>query len=922
MERVLLFVVRRARRHVAFVLLTAIALAAASVFLTFTRLEFRTSRNALVSPEREWHQRFLAWRQEFGGGDDVIVAVEGGTIEQRQRFADALAARAGELPGVGRVFHRVDPEPFRDRALLYLDEGELDALAEDLRENEERIDRLAKDPGLLGTLGLIDQQVSEALVGSVVSGLLGDGDVGDEPAEDGAPSDGPMELGFLLTLLEGIETRLADPTGAASFQSPWNEWFGVEDTGGGEGYLTSADDQFHFVLLRLEKLEGRFDQIGPTLDALRGALDELERQHPGVQAGLTGQPVLGSEEVRTSTRDAAIASGVALCGVTLLFAIGFRRWRHALLVVVALGVGILWSAGATTLLVGHLTILSVAFTSFLFGLGVDFGIHLTARFEEERALGRTQEEALDVTVAESGPPIVYGALTTALAFFALAFTDFVGIAELGVIAGSGLLLCLLSTFTVLPALLKLAGGGPASAKLPPAPPSRLAPLFARPALLLGSAVAITLALAAFAPRVRFDPDVLELQARGTEAVELERRLLEAAGRSSAFAVSLVPDLETARALSERLERLPEVARVESLAEVVPANQRQRMERIRALAPELSSLPASLDAPEPLRLPELKQQIDRLRFKVRPSDRWEQGEAPPREQLERAQQLLTSIRKQLRALTPEESESARVALERYQAQLAADLADKLELLREGADPQPMRPADVPDALRERLVGATGKLQLTIYPEENIWRPEALAPFVEAVRRVDPDATGPSMQLYDSSRLMRQGYLRGGLYALAVVMILLLVDFRSLSASLLAAVPLALGAVWTLGVMGLSELDFNLANLVIVPLIIGIGVDTGIHLVHRHRKDRIGGFALLATSTGRAVILSALTSAVGFGSLIIARHQGVQSIGLLLSLGVLLTLLAALIVLAPALRLRRARHAPSSSIFSRRRRLSSS
>jgi hypothetical protein len=207
------------------------------------------------------------------------------------------------------------------------------------------------------------------------------------------------------------------------------------------------------------------------------------------------------------------------------------------------------------------------------------------------------------------------------------------------------------------------------------------------------------------------------------------------------------------------------------------------------------------------------------------------------------------------------------------------------------------------VRRRLVGDDGRLLLRIHPAENIWEPEARARFIEALRTIDPEVTGIPVQAHESSRLMLRGYVQGGLYSLVVVLVVLLIDLRRLSDVVAALAPLAAGAGWTLGVMAAVDLDFNLANLIILPLMIGIGIDIGIHCVHRSRDDGSAGAALVKSSTGRAVILSGLTTAIGFGSLAIAQHRGIQSLGILLGVGVVANVLAALFVLAPALRLRR-------------------
>jgi len=889
------FLARTSTRHPNLVLAIALLFAAAAVAYTTADLELLADRNQLIRPGRDWNERFEQYRRDFAGTRDLIVVLQGGTVEARREYAEVLARELDDDARVDSVFHRVDPDEFAGRRLLLSTEEQLDELAQTLRDEADALERLTARPGLESILRWVDGRVSSALVSTMVSGLFGTSASEEETAEDAEDAPQPLDLGFLITLLEGMRDRLA-PDGAEPppFESPWASFLGDTDA----GYLTADAGQLHLVVVTPKSGDG-YRSDARTIDVLRERFAELGDSFPGVRAGVTGQRAINAAEMRASVQDTRRAALWALAGVALVFVVGFGRVANPLLAVVALLFGIAWSAGATTLLVGHLTVLSVAFTSILVGLGIDFGIHVVSRYEEARGRGMDARPAAEAAVLGSGPGNLAGAVTTALAFFGVALSDFLGLAELGLIAGAGVLLCLVAALLVLPALLT---------RFPTRPGRRRAARAAGPAWLdrvpmrwvMGGLVVAALGFAV-APGVSFDSNLLELQAEGVEAVDLELRLIGAEGRGSAFAVSVVSDLEAAVELGEKLEALPEVRDVESLARIVPPDPEPRIEAARRIGRILDEMSLERGAPQPIQPDRIARRIDKLRFKLRPEkdDAWDPERKPDARDLERVRPLLDDVRSRLDARS---SEAVVAALEPYQARVVDDLFDRLDTLERETDPKPLTIDEVPESVRRRLVGRDGRLLVRIHPADNIWEDEARARFVEALRAVDPDVTGIPVQSHESSRLMLRGYLQGGLYSLVVVLLVLFLDLRRPVDVAMALIPLVVGWGLTFGAMVALGLDFNLANLIILPLMIGIGIDIGIHCVHRFRDDGSAGSALVGGSTGRAVILSGLTTAIGFGSLAIARHRGIHSLGLLLAIGVLANVVAATLVLAPALRAR--------------------
>ncbi|HJL41334.1 MAG TPA: MMPL family transporter [Myxococcales bacterium LLY-WYZ-16_1] len=855
-------------------------LAVASLAWTGAHLELEADRNALIRPGREWNDRFEAYRRDFGGTRDFLVVVRGGDLSQRQAFIDALVERLEQDPRVASAWGRVDPDAFRGSQLLLMEPESLSELRRTLARRRESLAALVDHPSLEAILAFVDREVSRALVSSVVGGLFSD----DEEESDEAESD-PVDLDFLIALSTGIQQTLQ--RGEASDIDPWSEWLVSAD----RGYLSLRDGELLLASVAPTTEGNHAVSDGRSVDGLKAHLDALQTRFPEVRAGVTGQRAINVAEMRSTVRDTRWAGILALLGVSVVFMAGFGRARHPLLAVVALLIGIAWAAGALTVVVGHLTVLSVAFTSILVGLGIDFGIHVVARFEEARAMGLDAGPAAEWAVERSAPGNLAAALTTSLAFFGLGFSDFLGLAELGIIAGMGVLLCLVAQTCVLPALLGRFGGRGREPRVePPRPNATLG----HPAAWVSAGVFAALVGFGAGTEVGFDGNLLRLQAEGTEAVDLELELVGA--RGSAFAVTRAADLQQARSLQRQFTELEEVSAVESVARLFPEDVAARTEAARSLLPLIPD-PDRAPPPEELGLSVegLRRRVDKLRFKLRPEreDRWDEDTRPTQEALTEVRTRLNDIHEALSS-GPDPK-----PLRAYQTRVAEALVDRLHRLRRETEPRPLSFDDLPEPVRRRLIGRDGSLLLRIHPAENVWEDEAKARFVKALRSVDPEVTGIPVQSYEASRLMLRGYIQGGLLSLGLVLLVLAFDLRRLRDVASALVPLVLGAGWTLGLMAIAGLKFNLANLIILPLMIGIGIDIGVHLVHRFREDGQVGLELARGSTGRAVVLSSLTTMVGFGSLAVAQHRGIRSLGILLAVGVAASAAAALLVLPAVL-----------------------
>jgi predicted RND superfamily exporter protein len=477
--------------------------------------------------------------------------------------------------------------------------------------------------------------------------------------------------------------------------------------------------------------------------------------------------------------------------------------------------------------------------------------------------------------------------------------------ELGFITGSGLLLTLASTFVVLPPLLLLwdrrrAGVPVVSPSLSLRPPAFLEAWYRRPRTVLAlSGVATVIALYALSS-VGFDGNVLRLQAEGTESVTWELKIIKNSERSTSYGVILAKTLEEVREKTLALESLPSIGKVESIATVMPEDQGRKLLLLRDLRPALDGVSLEAAPQAPVDLDGLLDTLSRIKAKMLTPDeveKWDRKDKPPLEMMGRVRRLIEGFEV---LLAGHDREEVRQRLSTYQGELLRDFRDKIALLIRAVASGPVGMDDLPGDLKKQFVGRDGSFLIRVFPRYSPWELSSQAAFVADLRRVDPDAIGDPVEGHEVITAMKNGYQQVGLYALVGVAFLVLLNFRNLRYFLLAKVPLLVGAVWTAGLMQLFRVKFNLANLIIVPLIVAPGVENGLLIVHRYREEAES--AVLPRSIGKGVTLSSLTTMVGFGSLMIAHHRGAFSIGLLVTLGVgsvlvvSLTLLPALLTLA--------------------------
>ena len=870
---------RPAIAHPVPTLIAAALLAVTGVGYALSTLTLATSQRDLLPQGQPSIQRYTEIASEFGELDDLVVAVEAPSLAEGKAYAARLVheLRARSVP-LARIAFRIDPRTFEGRALLYLSSERLREIRDRIYDNQELMEAFAARP----TLDTLVRGISTQVASGFVQGFLDLGLI---------DSKGTVDLRFIQDLVRQISERLDGP---APYRSPFGALFSVSDRDeAAAGYFVSDDQRLLFILAQPISKAGSFTADRDAIEGIRRTIASLRPDFPGVRVGVTGKPALANDEMTAAFRDSERATLLAFVLVLGLLVMAFVRATKPLVLLLLLAVSLGWSIGAAALGVGHLSLFSVMFIPIVIGIGIDYAVYFLFRYEEERFLGRGVGEAIEITAARSGPGVLLAALTAAGSFFVLTFTDFPGLQELGFIAGTAILFAWLAMTVVLPAAVVVVDRNrpaPATApamglggmRLP-----RLSRVARRPTIVLAVAGVSTVLSMWGLRHVRFDYNLLNLQARGTESVVWERRILASAHRSGLSALASADSLDELRHKRDRFARLPSVSEVDSVLRLIPGDQEQNRKIIGEFADLVA--PIRVGRPMPVEVRSLTAGLATLKRRLDiAASQAPEGEA--RERLAATTGDLGRLIGKLERMGPEASEPI---LRAFQDPVYRDFRAKFEGLQANLAPRPIGLADVPAEIRSKFVSDRGRFLLQIQPAVDIWERDGATRFVDDLRRVDASVTGTPIITYEVVTLMERAYRQGTVWAVLFVTAVTALMLRRLRETALALLPLGLGLVWTGGLMALLGLDFHMGNIFGLPLIVGVAVEYGVNIVMRHREAGCPG--VIPRSTMMGVAVAGLCNMAGFGSLLVADHRGIFGLGLLITLGTASSLVAALVVL---------------------------
>jgi hopanoid biosynthesis associated RND transporter like protein HpnN len=837
--------------------------------LAARKLDISTDQNKLFDPNVKFFQDFLRFNQQFPENEAIYVVIEARDpgrqppVQRWTDFADALTQRLKQMPQyVKSVDAKVPVEELGSQGLLFDSPESVKKNFEDIKRFIPLVKLWAEKRGVLTRL------LGSSPIERFITGLRTQ------------PADAETKEFVELLAKSWVETIESSNQPVEKFVPDLSK-VGADDPSR-LGYYYVPDESNPSQYLLLVRVYQRTDYtsltaISETVEAIRSAVNDVAKSFGEFRAGITGRPALEADEMRTTDRDSNRAEVIALIAVFIGLVIFLRSFWLALAGEIALGVGIGWTFGWATISVGELNLLSIVFLLALIGIGMDYLVQILTRYRQEVAR-REHANTIWISVFRHvAPPINTACVGAAGAFFVSVFTHFRGAAQLGIIAGGGLLLCLLSGYVVLPALLTIF---PMKVKRGDELPDLGRP--ARTGLYNMSlpALWISLLLAGIPLMLRthFDPSLLNMQAANLESVQLVRKL------QTWSAVVLSKDLQTLRQARQAVQTSPLVARTESI--------HIAYDNLAWLREHESELPAIQWAePEPVQ----PNDVSRLAGKARALAEHFSSDA------------LTVFANRLG-----EGDAALIAsrLSDWQRHFIEQLKKALA---------PFHPSDLdiqklPQEMRGHYVGTDGSFALYIYPKHDLWLQQNLRAFVKDIeQRIEPvqgdyTLTGIALNIYHSTASIERSFHRATIYALVLIFILVLLDLRNLTQTLFAISVLAFGLPMLMAVMGWFGVEWNFANFFGLPILIGAGHEYGVFLVHRYREARHDPRRVWRRwdVSDRALLLCAYVTCTSFGFFwVLAHHRGLNSLGLVMSLGTACIYLAAVLVLRPLLIWRLAR-----------------
>ena len=845
-------IVRTCTRFATLTLLAGLLLAIGAGYYTAHHFAINTDINTLISDKLDWRQRDVQFDQAFDRDSTILAVVEAPTPELTNLAATALEQK---LKGDTKNFLSMQAlgsgEFFEKNGLLFLPTQELAQLAGQFESAAPLVEIMAGDPSIRG------------LTGALETGLAG-------------VQRGEVKLDNTVRPFNLIAQTVEDILSKGSANFSWRE-------------LTSktpltASDRRAFIEFKPVIDYGALEPGKEATDAIRKAAAELDfPQKFQARVRLTGPIPIANEEYST-VQEGAIVNAIGTIVVVL-----FILWLalHSAKIIFAVFVNLFIGLSITTAvglwMVGSLNLLSIAFAVLFIGLGVDFGIQFSVRYRSERFKNDNLAQALEEAARRSAVPLSLAAMATAAGFLCFLPTDYKGISELGEIAGAGMLIAFTSSITVLPALLRLLN--PPGEK-EPVGYAFLAPLDRfledhRIPIVVGT-LALVIAGLPLLYFMRFDFNPMNLRSPNAESIATYLDLRKDPNTGASAINVLTHSDADARKIAAKLEKLPEVLRVQWLESFVPEDQPAKLKLLaqaaRVLGPALS--PESIDDP-----PTDQENVDALKSTVQSLRKAAgEGNGPGAVTSRRLADALQKL-----------ADSNEATRNKAQAIFVDPLKVVLDQLKNVLQAQPVSLNTLPPEIVSSWKAKDGLMRVEALPRGDPNDNDNLRRFASAVLSAEPTAIGGPVSILKSGDTIVRAFILAGIYALVVIGLLLWVTLQRVTDVLMTLVPLLVAGAVTLEICVLIKLPLNFANIVALPLLLGIGVAFKIYYVVAWRSGRTN---LLQTSLTRAIFFSAMTTATAFGSLWLSSHPGTSSMGKLLALS-LVTTLAAVLLFQPAL-----------------------
>lgn len=854
-------VVRASRRKPLLTVLLILLITAATTYGAVQHLGMNTDSLALFDSGLDFRAQEKAFDEQFPGEVDLIVAViDGPSAAETQRAADRLTEK---LKPRGDLFKSVQNPTggdfFARNGLLYLSIGELEDLSTELARAQPFLGAIATDRNARGLFRLLEFAFRAAARGEPAAGAIA-------PAAEQAAI-------VTNTVLDGKPAGLN-----------WESLF----SGFGPPGMTARAMVLAQPKLDLTSLE----QGGTASTFIRESARELGiTPENGYRLRLTGQIPLSDEEFATVAEGTGVSGILSVVLVTILLFMALGSGRIVLATLVTLLTGLLLTLGWAALSVGELNLISVAFAVMFIGIAVDFSIQFCMRYRAERHAHGTDVNALDHALDTAGAvmarPLVLAAAATALGFFSFLPTSYRGVSQLGVIAGGGMVIAVVLSFTLLPALLRLlrARGEPGEVGYRWAAPVNRAIVARRRPVLAGAALLAVVSLAVM-PKLAFDFDPMKLKDPNTESMSTALELMNDPLINPNSLSVLVDTPEDAKTLAEKLSLLPYVDHAITIFDVVPEDQTEKLAAIQ----DISFLAGPVLQPglPPKTPPTTDEMLEAARNARTEAQAY--AESP-----NAAEPLRTAALHFVAAADRLLEKPDAATFDKLSTAFLTGFDDALSPLTKGLGPSPVTLEELPEDMRASFVARDGRYRVQVFPKVMGGNSDDLTRFMKSVRTVAPTAFGAPVVIYESGRIVTHAFVVAAILAIAAITLLLFAVLRRAGDVARVLAPLLLAGLLTLGTCALIGLSLNFANIIALPLLLGVGVTFPIYFVSAWRD---GETSLLSSPVGRGMLYSALTTAAAFGSLAISKHLGTATMGILLTMALAYTLLATLIFL-PAL-----------------------
>lgn len=839
------------RYPITLILLTCI-FAGFSLNYTVNNLGVNTNSAEMLSQDLPFQKNRIRLEAEFPqDAGAIILVVEAQTPEETSQAASRLKQELLTQPGYfNSAYIPTDNNFFRQQALLYLDLDELEDLASKLTDAQPFIGYLSQNYHLEGLFSIINKAL--------------------EQKDNSLPMD-------LEPLLQAINGSVENELNNQPKQMSWQKLLAI-------GKLNTESNR----TLVITRPKMNFDEIMPAehaLTAARTTINRIMADNPAVKIRITGETALEHEELESVSHGVVIAGIASLVLVCSSLLIALRSIKLLIATFIALILGLILTAGFATLAIGHLNLISIAFAVLYIGLGVDFAIHLCLHYRDCRAQGMENNEAINHSVETIGVSIFLCAITTSMGFLAFIPTDYSGVSELGIISGAGMFIGLIVSLTVLPALLKVLVIKNVKLIRSSFMPVFLTTLpFRQATRIKVYSIFFALGASIILTQLVFDANPINLRDPSSESVSTIKELLKSQTDSPFALAALASDLKTAEQLADKLQQLPSVHDTIILSNLVAENQDDKLyiieELVLILGNQLNNFDQQLTDTQPeTAITTFIQDIEKHLLSDGVSLK--------------NKEILTKLINNLRTLSGNDNpENSAASLERN---ILGLLPYTMNRLRTSLTATSYTIDDLPKYLTSHWLSANGLYKILITPEFDQNEVENLKQFVAEVQTVDPAATGLPVADQASGAAVVEAFIEAFTAALIAIFVLLLLILRDLKSTLLVIGPLLLAGLLTGAANVLLNNPFNFANIIALPLLMGMGVDSGIHILHRLQSGISCSENVLQSCSARGVFFSSLTTLCSFSSLAFNPHLGTASMGLLLAIGISFTLLCTLIVL---------------------------